>query len=391
MQYGKHTALACGALLSAVLLLLPMGIGQTQARYEDTVSWKGIYKTQKPTLQSNFLKEGGRTVLLKDWKVSGTSYRTIGIQLAMDNGESSGALHCQVNSELITAEVDEESYHVSKTENHATLTLTATQQAQEITEPAAVTVRVSWIPEGQQQATAWADFAVTLLPQQDSVSDGGSSAGGVLEMICPETFSPEERLAIKLTLPEGTDRVVLSYDGGNFPENTCYYAGQETVLAEEMTITVPTEGMQETQVVLDFSWAIIYQDRFILSAAAYSGAQEIAATDVTVSTDREPLKVETASAAIVMGADAQVTLPIYGDSDGMVWTLEQLVQEDDKIVYTASNALTIETQNTDTEDATLVITNLYARAPAGTYRLTVQRVQNGAVLASFEIPVFICY
>ena len=185
--------------------------------------------------------------------------------------------------------------------------------------------------------------------------------------------------------------MVLSYDGGNFPENTCYYAGQETVLAEEMTITVPTEGMQETQVVLDFSWAIIYQDRFILSAAAYSGAQEIAATDVTVSTDREPLKVETASAAIVMGADAQVTLPIYGDSDGMVWTLEQLVQEDDKIVYTASNALTIETQNTDTEDATLVITNLYARAPAGTYRLTVQRVQNGAVLASFEIPVFICY
>lgn len=402
MQYGKHTVAACGALLCSVLLLLPLGIGQTQARYEDTVSWKGVYQVKDPILQSNFLIEGGRTVLLKDWNVSTTSYRTLGIQLATDGQEAVGALRCEVDSDLITAKVDEEAYNIGKTKNHATLTLTATQQAQNLTEPTDVTIRVSWIPEGReaQQPTEWADFQVTLLPQmqseESSEPEGNQQAAGVLDMACPGTFALAERLAIRLTLPQGADRIELSYDGGDFPENTGYRinAEKDIVLAEEMTISAPAAGMQEMLVVLDFSWTMNRQNSFYLSAAAYAGETEIAAANVTVSTDRKPLKVETDSEAIVMGANAQVTLPISGDLDGLVWELQQLVRNGDQILYAASDALTIRTQ-TPTGDgadsAALVLTNDYTRAPAGTYRLTVQRVHDGVVLSSFEIPVFICY
>lgn len=402
MQHGKHTAMAVGALLCTVLLALPLGIGHTQARYENTVSWKGVYDGAIPPLKSNFLAEGGRTVLLNDWDVSTTSYRTVGIQLATDGAQMNGTLQCQVESGLLTAKVDENTYPVSKTKNHATMTLTATEQARSITEPTDVTVRVSWVPDGKEpaQATEWADFKVKLLPKTaigPVTTPDGVRPEGELELSCPEAFSLQEKLVIRLTLPQAADSVVLSYDADVFPENTCYQVEQEqpVALAEAMTITIPTAGRQELQVVLDFSWTAVDRSSFVLSAAACAGNQEFTAKNVTVSTSRQALEVETDSAAVIMGAHAQVRLPIYGDPDGFVWKLEQLVREDGEIRYAASDALKFQTETGNTEDGTqdfaLVIANEYTRAPAGKYRLTLQRVYDGVVISSFEITVFVCY
>lgn len=402
MQHGKHIAMAVGALLCTVLLVLPLGIGQTQARYENTVSWKGVYDAATPTLKSNFLAEGGRTVLLKDWVVSTTSYQTVGIQLATDGAESSGTLHCQVASDLLTAKVDEETYRVGNTKNYATMTLTATEQARSLTEPTEVTVRVSWLPEGKDlaQATQWADFKVKLLPQaanDPATPPDGVRPEGELKLDCPQSFSLQEKLVLRLTLPQDADSVVLSYEADVFPENTCYQVdqGQSIVLAEDMMITIPTAGRREIKVVLDFSWTTVKQGSFFLSAAACAGTQEFTAKNVTVSTSRQALEVETDSAAIILGAYDQVKLPIYGDPDGFVWKLEQLVQQDGKIRYAASDALKLQTETGNTDDGTenfmLMITNEYTRAPAGKYRLTLQRVYDGVVLSSVEITVFVCY
>ena len=393
--------MAVGALLCTALLLLPLGIGQTQARYENTVSWKGVYDGAIPPLKSNFLAEGGRTVLLKDWVVSTTSYRTVGIQLATDGAAAKGSLHCQVDSDLLTAKVDEDSYQIGKTRNHATMTLTATEQARILTEPADVTVRVSWVPEGKEptQATEWADFTVKLLPQaqNDPVIPEGPRPEGVIKIDSPTSFSLQERLVIRLTLPQAADRVVLSYDADVFPENTCYQVDREQpiVLAEDGMITIPTAGRQEIQVVLDLSWTTVNRGSFVLSAAACAGNLEFTAENVTVSTGRQALGVETDAAAIILGAYDQIKLPIQGDPDGFVWKLEQLVQTEGEIHYVASEALKLETEKANTEDGTqnfvLMITNEYTRAPAGKYRLTLQRVYDGVVINSFEIAVFVCY
>jgi len=39
----------------------------------------------------------------------------------------------------------------------------------------------------------------------------------------------------------------------------------------------------------------------------------------------------------------------------------------------------------------LVISNDSGTAPAGTYRLTLQRIFDGVVISSYEIPLFVCY
>lgn len=282
------------------------------------------------------------------------------------------------------------------------MTLTATEQARSITEPTDVTVRVSWVPEGkeQAQATEWADFKVKLLPQTANgpvTTPDGVRPEGDLELSCPESFSLQEKLVIRLTLPKAADSIVLSYDADVFPENTSYQVEQEqpVVLAEAMTIMIPTAGRQELQVVLDFSWTAVNRSSFVLSAAACAGDQEFTAKNVTVSTGRQALEVETDSAAIIMGAYAQVRLPVYGDPDGFVWKLEQLVREDGETRYAASDALKFQTETGNAEDGTqdfaLVITNEYTHVPAGKYRLTLQRVYDGVVLSSFEITVFVCY
>lgn len=397
MQHGKHTAIVLGALLCTVLLTL--GAGQTQARYENAVSWKGIYApAAQPVFKSNFLAESGRTVLLDDWVVSNSTYRTIGIQLAADGGQLEGTLQCQVDSDLITAKLDQSAFTLDKTGNHATLTLTTTPQAADLTEPTDVTIHITWT---SQNVSAWADLKVTLLSTERNLQSlvelpgDAVQAGSTMLLTAPDTFSLQEGLFMKLTLPQGADRVVLNYDGEVFPENTIYAVdgAPAVVLGNESFIEIPTNGRQEMQLELDFSWTTMRQTRFLLSVAAYAGSEEIRAVNKAISSTRQPLDIEMDTAAIVMGVDAQARLPIHGDLEGFGWTVEQLVQTDGTPIYVTSDALHIKVENNpnDTENSVLVITNEHTRAQAGTYRLKAQRVYEGKVLSSFEIAIFVCY
>lgn len=396
MQHGKRIALAMGVLICAVSFVFLSGIGQTQARYENVRSWKGIYAPENPVIKSNFLARDGQTVLLKDWDISVSSYREVGIRLMTDEGAVSGTLRCQSDSELITATVDEESLTVNKTENYAALELTAAAKEAELTEETLVTVHVSWMQDGEE--TAWADFVVKLLPptknQAEQVTvEEAQRSDATLNIICPEAFACEEVLPIKLTLPQEADSVVLSYDGQGFPKNTRYVTNEEGsfVLADEMMITIPAGDRNEVQVLLDLSWVVINWDGFVISAAAYKDGNEIAATNVTVSLSRQTLGIELDAAGIVMHASTQAVLPLTGDLDGLTWTLERLSQTDGAAAYAASDDLSVSMETTQDGTAQLVIYNENTQAPAGTYRLTLQRVYDGVVLSSFEIPIFVCY
>ena len=401
MQQNKHIVLACGALLPAVLLLTTLGIGQTYARYDNTVSWKGIYAAKQPVLESNFLAQGGQTVLLSDWDVSTSSYRVLDVQLAADGGSLSGTLSCQVDSDLLTAMVDQDSFTVGTNKNHAMLTLARTDKAASLTDQTTVTVRLSWIPEGTDPAdsTVWADFTVDLLPNVGStLSDGPQRAHEEMSIACPDAFSWDELLVLKLTLPEGTDTVLLSYEGVEFPANIRYVVDGEAprVLGDDDMIDLSVEGRQEVQVLLDFTWTdeALRHSGFLLSAAAYADGAEIAIANASVSASREALQVKADAQGYILKADAQVQLVIEGDVDGFSYTVEQLTKMDGVIAYTASEQLNVTMETTNNGDGStslLVISNDNGAAPAGTYRLTLQRIFDGVVINSYEIPLFVCY
>lgn len=396
MQYGKRITAVMWVLACVILFIFLLGIGQTQARYENVRSWKGIYAPEKPVLKSNFLAQDGRKVLLQDWDVSSSSYQTAGIRLVTDSGTVTGTLRCQSDSALITATLDEETLTVGKTENYATLMLRTTSEASALSEETCVTVRVSWEQDGR--VTAWADFIVKLLPSGENLneqipSNEDQQVEGTLRISCPEAFALGELFPVKLTLPQGTSSVVLSYEGSGFPENTQYTVGGEVgcVLADEMVIAVPVTDQNEIQLLLDFSWAIAVRDGFFISATAYIGDDEIAASNATVSLNAQPFAVELDAAGAVLGENTEVVLPLTGDVSGLVWTLERLSQKDNSIEYTASDDLSVRVETTQNGTVQIVVYNENTRAPAGTYRLTVQRIFDGVILSGFEIPVFVCY
>ena len=400
MQQTRHIAWTVGALVCAVLLVMTLGIGQTQARYDNTVSWKSIYIPQKPVLESNFLAQGGQTVLLSDWDISASSYRVLDVRLSAKGGSLSGKLSCQVESDLLTATLDQDRFTVGAIENHTMLTLARTDKAAALQEKTTVTMRVSWTPDGENSSTAWADFTVDLLPGTTGiVSDSPPRIYESMTVSCPEAFSWEELLALKLTLPEGTDNVLLSYEGVEFPANTRYFVDTEEprVLGDDDMISISTDGRQEIQVLLDFTWTEeeLYRSRFLLSAVAYADGAEIAIANANVLASREALQVKVDAQDYILKADAQVQLVVEGDVDGFSYTVEQLTKTDGVIAYTASEQLNVTMETTNNDDGStqsvLVISNDNGTAPAGAYRLTLRRVCDGAVLSSYEIPVFVCY
>lgn len=402
MQQNRHIAWTVGALVCAVLLVMTLGIGQTQARYDNTVSWKSIYMPKKPVLESNFLAEGGQTVLLSDWNISASSYRVLDIQLSAKGGSLSGTLSCQVESDLLTATLDQDRFTVGAIENHAMLTLTRTEKATLLEEETAVTVRLVWIPEGADLAssTVWADFTVDLLPDaRNTLSDGPQRAYEEMSITCADAFSWDELLVLKLTLPEGTDTVLLSCEGVEFPANTRYSIDAEAtrVLGDDDMISVSADGRREVQVLLDFTWTeeALYRNSFLLSAVAYADGAELAIANANISASREALQVEADAQGYILKAGTQVQLVIEGDVDGFSYTVEQLTKTDGIIAYIASEQLNVTMETTNDGDGTtqsvLVISNDNGAALAGTYRLSLQRIFDGVVINSYEIPLFVCY
>lgn len=394
MQQNKTLGLSLGALACAGLLMLSLGMGKTYARYDNTASCSGIYAPETPALRSNFLAPGGQTVLMEDWDISRSSYQVLTIQLAADTGHLSGTLQCQTDSQLLTVTLDQSHFTLGQQEQYAILTVSRTAAAALLTEPAEATVRVGWLPDGSDEIDSWADFKVTLLPsEQLPVEFAGQQTRGTLTISHPETFSREELLPLNLTLPEGTQWVQLSCDGGGFPVNTRYIADGQTplVLANEMMIAVPTDGQQKLQLLLDFGWTEqIYSNSMMISAVAYANGTEIGLANISVSPTRETLAIGSGAAGCVMKTGAQLQLPLQGDLDGFVWQLERLTKTDGITAYIPDSCLTV-TVKTENTTKTLVVSNDKGLAPAGTYRLTLQRTFEGAVVNSFEVFIFICY
>lgn len=377
-------------MLFGCTLLLGAIFPKTQARYENQTAIKGIFAPEDTAIRSNFLAEGGRTVLLEDWQVGQQNFRYLTICLIGSEKPVSGRLTYQSDSTLISISASDEELTLSNLENVADFTLNLEKKP---TEQTLVTVRVSWVPNGQEEAPQiWADFVIKLIPetsQSEERPQGGAQTQAEMKLNCPQDFAWEERLVLSLTPPEGADSIVFSYEGDGFPENTIYTLpnGKTYALATAMPIAVPVQSQQQLWVAVDFSWVPQRQNGIFISAVAYRDGMEIAADNPVATPGREKLQVQAPSEGLILEAGGAIEIPISGYAEDVSWTLERLQRTGDTIAYMAVDTPAVALRTA--EGTVLTISNDGGLAPAGTYRLSIQRKFCGVPTCTYEIPIFI--
>ena len=163
----KYLPLAAVLISVAMLTLIVLGIGITQGRINSVKTYNFVYSPQKTELESNYLANGGQSVLLEKWEIGqSVSSRTESISLSSTNKDISGNLTCSTNSSLITASLDKTNVTADKNGVSVSLTLTLTDSALSLNKITEVMVYVGWIPTDSADgvATHWAYLYVEICP-----------------------------------------------------------------------------------------------------------------------------------------------------------------------------------------------------------------------------------
>ena len=90
-------------------------------------------------------------------------------------------------------------------------------------------------------------------------------------------------------------------------------------------------------------------------------------------------------------------IPICQDTSEMVWRLEMLADTENGIAYTQSDeqfylVITISEETDESGSQKFInISNAGGAAPAGTYRLTLERLFEDQILSATEVQFFLCY
>ena len=400
MQQKRYMGKAIAALSVTVAFLIPSCfLGQSQARYENYAQWRGVYVPQTTQFVSDRLTPDGQTVLLKDWSMENTNSRMKGIAISVASGTVTGNMHCTVDRpEYLTAAMDRTELTVNTVGVHTQLTMTPTEEALLLTEPVTATVRVSFTLEGGDQPAVWADYQVNLLPGNAAEEAQEGAAPENLTITYPNDFAWTEKLALKIAVPDQSDKLILRMNGDNFPEGTRYYCnGAAFLLGDDMPIQSTVQGGQTQNLLLDFSQLTRQQDTLTLQAQTLHQQEVTAQREFSVDTTREALALEADQQELVLTGNGQLKLPIRQDDGELTWRLEMLTQTPEGMVYTRSDeqfylviTLSEESENAETQKF-INISNANHMAPAGTYRLTVERLQDGQPIHSIPVQFFVCY
>ena len=105
MESRKNLIVSAVAVTTALLITLSVGIGVTQGRINNTVSEKIVYASDSSALTSNYLKQGGQTVVLENWIVGTEDTRTETIVLSA-NKSLNGTIACSSSSQYVAASLD---------------------------------------------------------------------------------------------------------------------------------------------------------------------------------------------------------------------------------------------------------------------------------------------
>ncbi|MBE6976331.1 MAG: hypothetical protein E7439_03940 [Ruminococcaceae bacterium] len=395
MKLYKRNSAMIGTVCGLLLLTMAMIPGPTQARYDNAVTWMGLYDPGTQTVSSDYLTPEGQTVLLQPWKAAVGTSRAKEILISTSKGTADGVLHCSTDSPYITAELDGENIRITQGGYAARLKMTVTDAARQMTqqELAAVTVTLQ---TGNEIAMK-AEFQVMLLPenyQQPDVQESTLQANLTVSPTPAEmAFAWQEKLVFALTAAENADRVELMYNGGTFPAGTRYTIdqGKSFVLGDTMNISIPISDPELVQLQLDFSQAAATPAETVnIAATAYLEGQVTGQMDFVVSVGRAPLALDLANIYPVISGSGSLQIPMTGDQEGLQWKLEQLTKTNVGTAYAPSEALSVEVAGNG-ENQQLVISNPTGKAPAGTYRLTITRMCGDVTVRTYQVEIFVHY
>lgn len=396
MQQQKYITRAAAALCAtAACMAIFCCIGQTQARYENYSQWRAVYQPQQQQLHSDRLAFGGQTVLLGDWQVEAGASRMEAICVYSDGGIANATLCCVSDQpEYIAASLDRTEISVDSTGVQLQLTMTPTEAALNLDTQTTVSVRIELLPEGKAEPTLWATYQVDLQGVQTQQIE--QAAPAALTMTGADTFAWSECLGMHISLPAQTETLTLTMDGESFPAGMRYIYGEETyMLGESMPIEIIPQS-EDVSMILDFSMLTQPQSGSIcLQAKALQGQTVTAAGEITVATTRQAFYADLETVDPVITGNDVLTVPVCPDTSGLVWHLQMLTETNDGIAYSQSDeqyylVISISEDVTDSQKQ-ITVSNENAMAPAGTYRLTLERQQDEQTISVVQMLFYVCY
>ncbi len=281
-------------------------------------------------------------------------------------------------------------------------TETTESQETESTEPEETEPQVTEPEETEPQQTEPEETQSQEIESQEleaQETEPAETELAELTLQCADSMAWSERLAMKIALPAQTDTLVLTMDGADFPEGTRYIYGQKAFfLGSEMPITINPEGQEDISLLLDFSLVAPPQTETVSLQAQTFCQQELTGESAcTIATTREAFWVDLAKLNPVLTGKKSLSIPLCQDTIGLTWRLEMLTQTEEGVTYTQSDeqyylVLTISEESGETGSEKFInISNASGKAPAGTYRLVLERLQNEQIINSAQIPFYICY
>lgn len=397
MKLYKQNLGLIGTVLCVLLLALAVLIGPTQARYNNAVSWKGIYDPGIQELSSNYLKKDGQTVILQPWRAAVGTTRITEILITTNKGMADVTLQCSTDSPYITAELDCGAVSVTQSGYIVNLKMTVTDAARQLT--ANELAKVSVTMESTNGAVSLkADFQVIMLPDADQSQVQESDLKAVMSVTQPEqTFAWQEKMIFTLTATENTDKIELMFNGDVFPKDTRYtVAEKDYILGDDMIIEIPITAASSQQIILDFSQTDVAAQQIVnITATAYFEGKITGQMDFAANATRKPLALELADIEPTISGNGSLSIPMTGDEKELTWRVEYLTNTNDSIAYIESDKVTVQILQTEDGDGleqlVLKLSNTAGKAPAGTYRVTLTRTCDGVTVSACQMVFFIHY
>ena len=390
---GKISAAVC-----ILLLTFALAVGVTQARYNNTTSWTGVYSPGVSKITSDRLKQEGQTILLQAWEAVPDATRTEDIKVFSSKGDAYVTVQCSTDSDYITAELEQSTLYATQAGTTVGLKLTVTEKARQLTQITQAKVSIT-MKNGDQSKTWKADYQVQLMPEGTQLS-----APTVGELQSNLTVSPDrqgrafawnEKMVFTLTADQNTDMIELSYGGESFPKGTRYTVNLEQyVLADAMKIRIPVTAGTPVPISLDFSETGITPGQTVqIVAEAYLGNQITGRMDFTADSTRRALEFGGMDTNTVLHGSGSLAIPVFGDEDGLMILIQHLEMTNSGAMYLQSDLLDVDLQPIQESEGQYIleISNQAGKAPAGTYRVTLIRMCCDKIVNTCQINFFLHY
>lgn len=210
---------------------------------------------------------------------------------------------------------------------------------------------------------------------------------------CISNISADEIFFLDFTAPSGSQTIELSYNGGDFPKGTRYSLNNKKFTLKQTAekITLSVNENKKLRLYLDLSRvepALITQT-VTVGAVAYAGIEELKNQEISFETGLEALDVKYDPGKMIINGASRLLLDTAGGTERLTITVEGLIKTETGTKYVTDPdnfGITVWI-----DGGKLIIANDYAKAKAGSYKLTLVRSYGELEQKRIEIPFFIHY